>query len=231
MPPMDVVVPVAGLALLDTLSPATLGVSLYVLLSGARSVARPLLAYLATVAAFYFCLGCALMLGLGWVFGALEGLADSPALGWVMTLAGGGMLAYALFASPKEPKRREPATLRVWAMVGLGLATGLLEGGTALPYFGAVAIMTTAALPATAWVPLLAAYNLVMVLPPVLLYLLHRAFGSRLRPRMERWRAKVESGSREAMGWIIGIAGFLVLRHGLMLTGLLEGALALADGV
>ncbi len=37
MPPLDVLIPVAGLALLDTLSPTTLGVSLFVLLGGARS--------------------------------------------------------------------------------------------------------------------------------------------------------------------------------------------------
>ncbi|ASU58610.1 MULTISPECIES: GAP family protein [Nocardiopsis] len=227
MPSLEVLLPVAGLALLDTLSPATIGVSLYVLLSGARSVARPLFVYLATVAAFYFALGCALMLGLGFAFEALDDLADSPVLGWVMVVLGGGMLAYALFMPSGPRRQRRPASLRTGAMVALGLATGLLEGGTALPYFGAIGIMTTAGLPAVAWVPLLAAYNVVMVLPPILLYLAHRAFGERLRPRMERWRTKVESGSREALGWIIGIVGFLVLRHGLWLAGVFDGIISL----
>jgi hypothetical protein len=58
-----------------------------------------------------------------------------------------------------------------------------------------------------------------MVLPPVLLYLGHRALGERLRPRLERWRTRVESGSREAMGWIIGLVGFLLLINGLARTG------------
>ncbi|MFD6948558.1 hypothetical protein A6A08_18430 [Nocardiopsis sp. TSRI0078] len=231
MPPLEVLVPVAGLALLDTLSPATIGVSLYVLLSGARPVARPLFAYLATVAAFYLTLGCALMLGFGFLFEALDGLAGSPVLGWPMAALGGGMLAYALFAPARPRRQRGPASLNTAAMVALGLATGLLEGGTALPYFGAIGVMTTAELPATVWVPLIAAYNVVMVLPPILLYLGHRALGERLRPRLERWRTKVESGSREAMGWVLGIVGFLVLRHGLWLTGLLDGAATFLDGL
>ncbi|WP_285732867.1 GAP family protein [Nocardiopsis sp. ATB16-24] len=223
MPPLDVLVPVAGLALLDTLSPATIGITLYVLLTGTHAVARPLFAYLATVAVFYFTLGCVLMLGFGVLFQALEGLADSPVLGWVMVVLGAGMLGYALFMPTGSRRQRRPAALGTTAMIGLGVATGLLEGGTALPYFGAIGIMTTADLPVAVWVPMLAVYNLVMVLPPILLYLAHRLFGERLRPRLERWRTKVESSSREAMGWVIGIAGFLVLRHGVWLTGILEG--------
>ncbi|NYH55226.1 cytochrome c biogenesis protein CcdA [Nocardiopsis arvandica] len=231
MPALDVLIPVAGLALLDTLSPATIGVSLYVLLSGARRVARPLFAYLATVAVFYFVLGCALMLGFGFLFEELEGLADSPVLGWPMVVLGGGMFAYALFAPDRPRRQRRPSSLSTTAMIALGLATGLLEGGTALPYFGAVGIMTTAELSPAVWVPVLAAYNVVMVLPPILLYLGYRALGERLRPRLERWRAKVESGSREAMGWLLGIVGFLVLVHGMDLTGLLDGPVVFLDGL
>ncbi|WP_159944466.1 MULTISPECIES: GAP family protein [unclassified Nocardiopsis] len=223
MPPLDVLLPVAGLALLDTLSPATIGVSLYVLLSGARSVARPLFTYLATVAAFYFTLGCALVLGFGALFDLLGGLAYSRLLGWPLAVLGAGMLLYALFMPDKPRRRRRPATLGAAAMVGLGLVTGLLEAGTALPYFGAIGVITTAELHPAVWLPLLAAYTTVMVLPPTLLYLGHRALGERLHPRLARWRARAESGSREAVGWITGIVGFLVLRHGVALTGVLEG--------
>lgn len=219
MPPWDVLLPVAGLALLDTLSPATLGISLYVLLSGARSVARPLFAFLATVALFYFALGCALMLGFGLLLDALGGLVRGAAFGWATAAVGAGLLVAGFFVPTGPRAQRRPASFRTSAMVGLGLATGLLEGGTAFPYFGAVGIMTTAGLPATSWVPLLAAYTAVMVLPPVLLYLGHRALGERLRPRLERWRTRVEAGSREAMGWIIGLVGFLLLANGLARTG------------
>ena len=227
MPPLDVLIPVAGLALLDTLSPTTLGVSLFVLLSGASSIARPLFAYLGTVAVFYFTLGCALMLGLGAAISSLSHLADTPAAGWGMVLLGGGLLAYSFVMPAKARPPRRPASFRTGTMVALGLATGLLEAGTAFPYLGAIGIMGTAGLAAHTWVPMLAAYNLMMVLPPVLLYLGHRAFGERLRPRLDRWREKVDAGSREALAWIIGIVGVIVLANGLQQVGVAD----LIDGL
>lgn len=222
MPPLDVLLPVAGLALLDTLSPTTLGVSLFVLLSGARSIARPLFAYLGTVAIFYFALGCALMLGLSAALDRLSGLADSPATGWAMVVLGGGLFAYSWVMPTKKRAPRRPASFRTTTMIGLGLATGLLEAGTAFPYLGAIGIMGAAGLAAHTWVPMLAAYNLMMVLPPVLLYLAYRAFGERLRPRLARWREKVDAGSREALAWIIGIVGFFLLINGIGQVGLTD---------
>ncbi|MFE3456070.1 GAP family protein [Nocardiopsis aegyptia] len=236
MPSWEVLVPVAGLALLDTLSPATIGVTLYVLLTGARSVARPLLAYLGTVAAFYFVLGCALMLGLGALLSSLGGLANGPVAGWGMVVLGGGLLVYSFVMPARTRERRRPESLRTGAMVALGLATGLLEAGTALPYLGAIGIMSAAGLTPAAWVPMVAAYNLVMVLPPILLHLGYRALGERLRPRLERWRTRVESGSREAMGWVIGVAGVLLLLNGLASTGAVDalegsGVIVFLDGL
>lgn len=219
MPPLEVLIPVVGLALLDTLSPATLGLSLFVLLSGARSIARPLFAYLGTVAIFYFTLGCALMLGLNAALNRLSGLADSPATGWAMVVLGGGLFAYSWVMPTKKRAPRRPASFRTTTMIGLGLATGLLEAGTAFPYLGAIGIMGAAGLAAHTWVPMLAAYNLIMILPPILLYLGHRAFGERLRPGLERWREKIDAGSREALAWIIGIVGFLLLINGLGQVG------------
>lgn len=222
MPPLDVLLPVAGLALLDTLSPTTLGVSLFVLLSGARSIARPLFIYLGTVALFYFALGCVLMLGLGVALSRLSHLADSPAAPWVMVVLGAGLFAYSWVMPTRKRAPRRPASFRTTTMVGLGLATGLLEAGTALPYLGAIGIMGTAALAAHTWVPMLAAYNLMMVTPPVLLYLGYRAFGERLRPRLDRWRERIDSGSREALAWIIGIVGFFLLINGLAQVGITD---------
>lgn len=221
MPPWEVLVPVAGLALLDILSPATIGITLYVLLSGSRSVARPLFAYLGTVAVFYFVLGCALMLGFGFLLDAVNGVADSPVVSWAMVGLGGALLVSGFFVPTGPREQRRPASFGTGAMIALGLATGLLEGGTALPYFGAVGIMTTAELSPATWVPVLAAYNVVMVFPPILLYLAHRLLGERLRPRLDRWRARVESGSRKTLGWIVGLVGFFLLTNGLARTGVL----------
>jgi cytochrome c biogenesis protein CcdA len=181
VPSLNVLLPVAGLALLDTLSPAVIGVSLFVVLSRSRSVARPLFVYLGTVAVFYFVLGCALMLGARLALDQVGGLLDDTVLGWILAVAGGAALVYSFFMST-EPRTRRPDSLRTGAMIALGLGTGLLEGATALPYFGAIGIMTTADLPPAVWLPVLAAYNLVMVAPGLLFYLGYRLLGERLRP-------------------------------------------------
>lgn len=205
---------IGGMALLDMLSPATIGVSLVVLLSGARRVGWPLFVYLATVAGFYFCVGVALMLGFGAAVDHLAGLARTTPAQWALLVLGVGMLATALLMPTKRTRpHRAPTSFHPAAMVALGLSTGVAEVGMALPYLGAIGIMTTAGLTVTQWLPLLAGYNLVMVLPPVLLYAGYRLAAPWLRPRMERWRDKIANAGREAFAWILGIAGFLVARH------------------
>ncbi len=62
---------------------------------------------------------------------------------------------------------------------------------------------------------MLAAYNLVFVSPPLLLAGAYRLFGARLRPAFERWRERLRGAGREALLWILGIAGFLLLADSL----------------
>jgi cytochrome c biogenesis protein CcdA len=91
----------------------------------------------------------------------------------------------------------------------------VVEFSTALPYLGAVAILTNAGLTAAQWLPILAAYNLVFVAPPLLLLGAYRAFGARLRPAFERWGERLRGAGRETLLWILGIAGFLLLADSL----------------
>jgi cytochrome c biogenesis protein CcdA len=204
----EVLLPVGGLAVLDTLSPTTIGITLYLLLTAQR-LARLLFTYLATVALSYFALGAVLMLGLG----AVVNVVDERVALVGQAVVGAGLLVGSWFipdrkpgAAPPTPKAHTAA-----AMVLLGVTTWVLEAATALPYFGAVGIMTAAGLTAAQWLPVLAGYTVVMVLPSVALYAAWRVAGPRLQPRLERWRNKKRSNSRNTLRWIVGIAGFLVL--------------------
>lgn len=220
---LEVVLAAAGLALLDTLSPATIGITIYILLAAHTGVARLLFTYLLTVAGFYFTLGAAIMLGLEAFLAAGADLLETEAAFWVQAGLGATMLAAALLLPTKSKgARRAPRAHTAAAMVGLGITTGLLEAAMALPYLGALGIMATAELPPHQWVPMVAGYNVVMVLPPVLLLLAWKALGPGLRPRLERWRDKLASGSRETFLWILGIAGFLVLRDAIYRLGGLD---------
>ncbi|WP_035811980.1 GAP family protein [Jiangella gansuensis] len=220
---LDVLLPVYGLALLDTLSPATIGISVYVLLTARERAARLLFTYLATVAAFYFCLGSALMLGLGAVVDSLGDVLDNRAGYLVQAAIGAALFAASWFVPRKKDadpagrqERRMSRAHNAPAMIGLGVTTGLLEAATALPYLAAIGIMTSADLPAGQWAPLLAGYNLIMVLPPVLMYVAWRIAGERVRGRFERLRTWLSANSRETLSWVMGIAGFLLLRDAIV---------------
>lgn len=200
---------VFGLALLDTLSPTVIGVTLYLLLARPRRVGGLLGVYLGSVAVAYFALGVLLMLGLG----ALVPAVDDTVWAWAQAAFGLALIVGSYFIPDKDPERAsaEARSFTVRAMLLLGLGTWLFEFATAVPYFAAIGIMTSAGLPAVQWAPLLGGYVTVMVLPGLLLLAAWAALGERTRERFERWRARFSSGSRGALRWIVGIAGVLIL--------------------
>lgn len=208
----ETVVAVLALAVVDSINPSALVVALY-LLSQANVVPR-LLAYVAGILASYLALGCALMLGAGAVFERFGAALDHPLVWAIQGALGAVLLAWAVFA-PKRgaapPPQPAPRTGGLAGMMLLGATVTLLEMVTALPYFAAIALMVGAGLPASAWLPLLLAYNLVFVLPPLALLGLHLASGSRLRSRYGGWQARLQAGAREALLWIFGIVGVALL--------------------
>lgn len=86
-----------------------------------------------------------------------------------------------------------------------------MELPTAVPYFGAIALLTAADLPITQWLPLLILYNVIFVMPPLLLLAGHVVFGRRLDARYAALRDRVQAGARETMLWILGLVGSALL--------------------
>ena len=203
---------VFGLALLDALNPSAVAVTIYLLLTG-RSFAPRVISYAAGIFVANFALGTALMLGLGSVWDYFDGPFAYGAQGVV----GAGLLAYAVLApnTPRKKQERRPRSLGPGAVFLLGMTVTVVESSTAVPYLGAVAILTNAGLGAAQWLPVLAAYNLVFVSPPLLLLGAYLAFGARLRPSFERWAEKLRSASRGMLLWVLGIVGFLLLADSL----------------
>lgn len=64
----EFLIPIGILALVDTLSPTTLSVTVYMLLMEEERLIRRLFAYLLTVGIFYFTVGIFLMTGIGSTF-------------------------------------------------------------------------------------------------------------------------------------------------------------------
>ena len=67
------------------------------------------------------------------------------------------------------------------------------------------------------WLSLLILYNVIFVLPPVLLLVGHLVFGRRLDARYAVLRERLQAGARETMLWILGFVG-----GGLLLWSVVE---------
>ncbi|MEV0237341.1 GAP family protein [Nonomuraea sp. NPDC050786] len=210
----------AALALVDSTSFGTLGIPVYLLLAPTAGTGRPRLSiYLATLAAFYFLVGVALMLGMSTVMERFGDVLRSGPAYWVQLVLGVGLFALSFRFDPKrraklgKPERRfEPRVGGPRVMVLLGLSAGALELATMMPYLAAIGIMTTSELPAGQWVPVLAAYVLVMFLPPLALMALRGLAGAWLEPKLERLRAWMSRNAASLVGWGLAIVGFLLAR-------------------
>ncbi|MBB5953502.1 putative small integral membrane protein [Saccharothrix tamanrassetensis] len=195
--------------MLDTLSPTLVGITVYLLLARPHRVGALLGAYLGSVAVAYFALGVLLMFGLG----AVVPLVDDTVWAWGQAALGVALLVGSYFIPDRNPERAsvQGRSFTTRSMLLSGLGTWLFEFATAVPYFAAIGIMTSADLPAVHWIQLLGVYVIIMVLPGILLFVAWAALRERMRERLERWQSRLSSGSRTTLRWIVGIAGFLIL--------------------
>jgi cytochrome c biogenesis protein CcdA len=211
---MELLPAIVGLAVVDSINPSALLATIALLLRG--RAARPLVAiYVAAVLLTYLTVGLALTLGLGLT---PETLVESDAAYLAQGVLGAGMLAYAVLAPGRgrpveEP--RLPAVTRPAAVFALGMAVTVLELPTALPYLGAVGAITRADLAVGDWLPLLVLYNLIFVLPPLLLLAGHVVGGERADALLGRLRRRLGGAAREGLLWLLGLVGFLLLADAL----------------
>ena len=197
-----------ALALVDSVNPSALVVTL-ALLARPRPM-RTVPIYVGAIAVTYFTLGAAALFGLGSFRETLGAALESQAGFAVQALIGVALLIWGLRGKPADGARApiaEPSAATFLALVALGVTVTALELPTAVPYFGAIALLTAEDLPFGRWAPLLAAYNLVFVAPPLLLLALHRLVGERHSARFVELRARLERGAHETARWIAGFVG------------------------
>ncbi len=211
-----------GLALLDSVNPSALAMTLYLLTTGART--GRVLTYIAAVFVTYFAIGLGLMLGLGALLGTFQGVFETTAAYIVQAVIGAAMLIYSF--SPNKPGARDEAeeakatrSQGFIATLLLGVTITAAEFPTAFPYFGAIGILNGSGLPFLGWLPLLLGYNLIFVTPPLLLFGAYRVFGGRHKAWFERYEKRLKYEARETMLWIVGIVGFLLVGDALSQLG------------
>jgi cytochrome c biogenesis protein CcdA len=200
-----------ALALVDSINPSAIVVTLY-LLSRERALGQ-ILVYVAAIFLTYLTLGAMMMLGVDALLPSLTTTANSR-LGFIVQgVIGIAMLLYAIRAptTAKSARQVEPGASTYAALALLGVTVTAMELPTAVPYFGAIALLTAADLPMAQWLPLLVLYNAIFVLPPVLLLAGHVILGRRLDARYADLRERLQAGARETMLWIFGLVGGALL--------------------
>jgi hypothetical protein len=207
------------LAVVDSINPSAIVVTLY-LLSTARSRAPVQVAvYIGAIFITYLLLGVLMVLGIEVFLPSLGGvLRSGPGL-IAQSLVGLALLVYSLTAANPLSSQgvARPSASTYPALVMLGVSVTAMELPTAIPYFAAIALISAAELPIRAWAPLLGAYNVIFVFPPIALLVGHLVLQKRLAEPYAALRQRLEHGARESMLWVAGLVG-----GGLFVTGTIE---------
>ncbi|QSB06290.1 GAP family protein [Natronoglycomyces albus] len=153
---------VAGLGLLDALSPAIVGVTIYLLLNARSRLATLLFTYVATVVVCYFAFGVALKLGLGALLPALENLVDSPVGLWAQAILGGILLVIAIAIPGKKKRQKRQADRRLAAEAAEAAdAPGSTQAAASPPHKGGTG---TTRVPKSLTVSAMISFGLITVL-------------------------------------------------------------------
>ena len=200
-----------ALAVVDSINPSAIVVTLY-LLSRERATAQ-VVVYIVAIFLTYLTMGSVMMLGVDAVLPLLTTTASGRLGLIVQGLVGLALLTYAIRApaTTTAVSHTQPRASTFAALALLGITVTTMELPTAVPYLGAIALLTSANLPVAQWLPLLVLYNVIFVLPPILLLAGHIVFGQQLNARYVALRERVQAGARETMLWIFGLVGGALL--------------------
>lgn len=223
----------AVLALLDAANPSALAVTIFLILQGPGHPRR-VLVYVAGIFAVYLSLGMLLWSGLALVLSAVGELWESTPGHVAQAVLGIGMAVYGFWPRPSEEgtggrggsgRLRREAPGGVATVFGLGMTVSLIESSTAAPYIAAVGIIGSAGPATLTGVAVLVAYNVIMIVPPVLLMVLATIAGDRLTSRLGRWAERFEKQARQAFFSVVGAVGVLLALNALRYfdTGLFSG--------
>jgi cytochrome c biogenesis protein CcdA len=191
-----------AIAALDSLNPTAVGWQIY-LLSTPKPIARSI-SFILGVFLAYWAIGLFAILGLRKLIATLIGNANfslpDPHIYTIQFLIGLALLiaGFWLKTSTQEEQGKRPQNLTTQQTFLLGLAMTILESPTALPYLAAIEQIARAKLDLLTIISLLGLYNLVFVLPLIILvgiYIIFHPQSATLLNRINRsiktWAPKI----------------------------------------
>ncbi|TQN30343.1 Sap-like sulfolipid-1-addressing protein [Haloactinospora alba] len=222
---MELLSQILPLALLDTLSVATLAIPVWFLLTPGNLRVGNVLLYLSLVGGSYFLLGLLLVGVLERTRPLVRSALQSPAGDLGLAVAGCAFLSAALWHGFRKADTSRRGWIGRWreAAVGERAGTGVLsavavtavvlEIATMFPYVIALGALADAGTPFSTNAAVLALYCLVMVAPALLATLVVALARTLVRPlliRVDRW---LRDNSQEDTAWLLAVIGFLLLHQ------------------
>lgn len=202
-----------GFALLDTLSPTIIGVTIYLILADRNNRIVRLGAYLLTVVILYFLLGVMLMFGFDYIVGAFASFFQSQFFRWVLFIIGVGLFIGAYYVPAKKNALPTPQTQGLLSMVLVGIMTFFMEAGTAFPYFAAIGLVATMDISLLYRLLIIAAYNLIMIAPALLLFAGYSFMGKYMHTALVKSWDKLSTSTHSTLSWMMCIVGVIIVLY------------------
>lgn len=202
-----------GIALVDSLNPSALVVTT-VLLAGTDPFRRALayIAGIAGIAVAYYLVGVAVALGASDVLTAAPEAVQRPAIGFGLEGALGLLLVgFAVRKTRREDPRPRVRGASLSAAFLTGVTITAVESTTALPYIGALTALVRAEVPLGQVLVALVVYNLVFVLPPLLLVAVQAVRPGQAAVVVERVRSRLKVLDTRPARVLILVLGLLML--------------------
>lgn len=205
---------ILGLALLDSLNPATLVAITLILISDPPRPVLSALAFVTGAAGAVFALGAVVFVSAG---AAAEILADG--LVWLRRLAFGAAAVGLLVAAVRRlrPRPRRPVRLPGWFSPATALPLGVVMTAAdlpnAFPYFIAIERLLAAGMALAPAAAVLAGYAFLYCLPCLVLLAAGRLLHGRIRPRLQHLVARLSTGT--AARSVPAAAGLILIATGL----------------
>ncbi|MFS0615092.1 GAP family protein, partial [Lederbergia ruris] len=149
----------------------------------------------------------------------IEQLSQFDFINWFYILLG-AVLVLISFSKPKETTKKRlisfiPNNTTIKGMIILGIIVFLIEFVTALPYFYSIFLMYHQTIETTPAILIIIGYNLVMVLPSLLLLGVNIIFKERLQQILVKMRSKLNEAPISSLLVAIGVIGAVFFNIGL----------------
>ena len=206
-------------ALVDILSPGVLAITGYLLLTQPNQLSSRLFVFLLVIQLGYFMIGLLLYFGGDTLLELIENLSEFDFINWFYTVTG-TLLVLVSFIKPKEGTIERltswiPRQTTIKGIIILGIIVFLIEFVTALPYFYSIFLLNHVSINSFSSIFVIIGYNLVMVLPSLLLLGISIVFKDKLQHFLRNIRTKLNEAPISSLLVAIGVIGAVFFNIGI----------------